>query len=239
MPPKKGKNGYKKRKYNKKKKAVKKFYNLPSGRPMPNNNVIKMRYCDTLTMTTAAAGAISAYRWKANGCTDPATDIAGTHRPRGWLQTSAYFKRYVVIGAKFTARINTASGVTKPTHVGAMLAGLTTGGADPIPTIYTKGQSVMEAKKGSFRMIPPDSNNTYTVKSYYSAKNFFNIKDIKDKSGDLGALCSTDPTTKATFYLWCENLAAAAVVTLYAQVTIDYIIMFQDPLDVQEDGTIP
>lgn len=238
MPPRRMKRAYKKKK-NYKKNNKMKFYTLPSGVPMPKNNVVKMRYCDTLTLSTAAGGAISAYRWKANGCNDPAGDISGTHRPRGWTQSSGYFKRYVVIGSKFTARINTASGVTKPCHVGVMLGCLTPGGSDPIPSVYTRGQSVMEAKKGSYRMIPPNSNNTYTVKSFYSAKKFWNIKDIKDKSGDLGALVTADPTTKATYYLWCESLATGDFTTLYAQVDIEYAILFQDPLDLQEDGTIP
>lgn len=191
---------------------------MPSGGPA-GLTLGKFRYAETILMTSTA-GALSSYRFRANGCYDPYYEASG-HQPMGWDKQSAYWKRYIVLGSKITVIISPSAALTYPVYTGVYLN-------NTLGSVASTVNAIIETKKGTVRQLPVGSSDPRLVRSTFSCKKFFNITDPKDKVGDLGALVTADPTTQAYYQLWIASVSGTQ--SAYAQVTIEYCVQFQDPV---------
>jgi len=195
---------------------------FPAGAPA-TANIGNFRYVEDYK-ATSTLGVLSAYRYKANGMHDPSYDFVG-HQAMGWDEARVYWKRYIVLGSKISATYVGVDG----TPVGATDIGIYL--SDQLGTSYTSASSFIEAGKGSYRLIPGASNDPHTTKSHYSATRFWGVADPKDKGGELGATTTTDPTKTAWFLVWLQGRAATTT-SFQVRVVIDYIVLFQEPVEV-------
>lgn len=240
MPP-RAKRVYKKRKTASRKATPRRKYARASiegfAPGMPKVRTARLRYVQTQTMTTADAGALADVAYYANG---PFLPVTGGHQPMGFDQWSALYDRYIVKGSRisirahhpraFTGGVDVAS--TSPVMVGCYLSDVYSHG-------YTTFSSFIEAKKGTWKMLPLTTEATgkaYMYGSTFSTKKFFNISDVKDHLTDLGATIGANPASpfQAIYNLWVQSygtLAAGTTAKVDLVVTIDYIIEFSQPKD--------
>jgi len=69
-----------------------------------------------------------------------------------------------------------------------------------------------------------------TLTQTYSAKKFFNVKDVKDNLTRLGAATSTGPSEQAVYTIVIGSVDKAALAITYDLVIeIEYIILFSEP----------
>lgn len=191
---------------------------VPAGFPMGRRNT--MRYVENITMSSSA-GVMATHLFSANGIYDP--DITGLgHQPYGYDQMAAYFNHYVVIGSKITVNWMNEPGSAvseNPSVVGVYLSDQTT-----VP--YGNVNSFVEAKRGQFKNVQWMFMPTTTGR--YSAKKFFNIKDVKDNVLRIGANNGTQPTDQAYYQVILQALGGSNA-SMTARVTIDYIVEWSEP----------
>lgn len=193
-------------------------YSTPSG--FPTSKVALLRYSDTTTLTTTS-GILQNYNIRANGCFDPnATGIG--HQPMGWDQWTTAYNHYVVLGAKITCNWSlNGTGTASNSVVGCYLA-------DDVSTAYTTYGGFIESKRGTHRfcVVP---RNTVKTTSNYSAKKFFNVKDVKDNLDRIGAVVTADPSDQAFFICWAQPLDQTTTEVIRLVYTVEYLVSFSEP----------
>lgn len=199
---------------------------IPFGTPDQKYKVVRLRYCDLLTLDVAAAGGIVSDLFRANGPYDPYQPVGG-HQPMGWDQMAAIYNHYVVLGAKikcvFTPRTSDTGA--------AVIAGIDV--VDDATFTTATRTTLLEQKKARY-LAANTSNSTrpVVITKKFSTKKFFNIKDVKDNVTRLGAPTSNLPTEEAFFRIFMMSADATAAHDPNPYdvfVTLDYIILFGEP----------
>lgn len=184
----------------------------------------KLRYVDTITLS-ATSGAIASHLFRANSLYDPDYTATG-HQPMRFDQMAAFYADYVVVGAKITAKyignINTSN--IAPMNFVIYLDDDTTG-----PALL---RSEMEDGKCKYKIISQDAGSKCSLTKTFSAKKFFNITNIKDNLARIGATCSNNPSDQAYFVLSLQAADLSSTVSGTFLVTIEYIAIFSQPIDV-------
>jgi len=219
---------YKRRRsYSRKRKLVrarKPWYRkmgIPAGIPSATR-IGRFRYSQRVAVTSTG-GALGTYVFRANSCYDPDYTGAG-HQPMGWDEMSSLYKHYVVLGSRCVPRWSKQDAVDDvPTTIGCYLN-------DTFGTGYTSGDAFVEAKKGTIRFWTGKESTAIATPCSYSAKKFWNVTDVKDKSGELGAVVTTNPSKTAYFIMWA-SASLAGTEAFVCQVTIDYIVMFSERIE--------
>lgn len=192
---------------------------VPSG--MPTTRVAKLKYAQVMSVSSAS-GIIGEQRFSANNIYDP--DVTGTgHQPMGHDQWAALFNHYVVLGSKITVNFCDSDSTTTPTHVGLYLS-------DGKTLSYTAGYEYIEARKGAFRLIVPNEGKRHRLVNKFSAKKFFNVKDVKDNLSRLGAATGASPTEQSFYHIWVQTLDSSTN-TIRCVVEIEYIVLYSEPKD--------
>lgn len=215
----------KKRKVAKKRNYKRKGYRrlvsnyVPSG--MPTTRIGKLKYAQVMSVTSTT-GIMGEQRFSANNIFDP--DVTGTgHQPMGHDQWAALFNHYVVLGSKITVNFCDADASTTPTHVGLYLS-------DGKTLSYTSGYEYIEARKGTYRLIVPNEGKNHRMVNRFSAKRFFNVKDVKDNLNRFGAASGASPTEQAYYHIWVQTLDTTSN-TIRCVVEIEYIVLYSEPKD--------
>ena len=182
---------------------------------------VRFRYSDYDHKITSTSGVLNAHAFCANGCYDP--DVTGGgHQPFGWDQWSPYFRQYIVTGSKIKCYVTTDGTVngtcgiyldddnTVPSNIGAMI----------------------EAKRGSFSIINQQRSSA-KIRAAFSARKFYNVRDVKDNIDRIGANVSTNPADKSYFVVWFQA-EAGSTASIYFIVVIDYIVDFSQPITVDQ-----
>lgn len=205
---------YKKRTF--KKRYVKYKRGVPSG--MPNIRIAKLRYSSQEQLTSS--GALVGNIWRANSINDPQEAIGG-HQPMGHDTWATLFHHYVVLGSKITVNfVSSATTGAAPGTAGIYLS----------PTAnfaYSNSSAFIEAKRGPYKQMSANSTRQVVMRNTFSAKKFFNVKDVKDNLLRLGAATNVDPTEGAFFLIWFQT--ASGTTTWYFTITIDYIVLYSEP----------
>lgn len=137
---------------------------------------------------------------------------------------SSLYKHYIVLGSRATPRWTKEDAVNdSPATIGCYLN-------DSPGTGYTNGDAFVEAKKGTIRFWTGKEPTALLTACNYSAKKFFNVTDVKDKSGDLGAAVGANPSKAAYFVMWV-SCALGGTEQFVCQVIIDYIVMFSERIE--------
>ena len=221
MPPRKNK----KRKSTRRRRYKKKYQvSYPMGTPGGiRQRFIKMRYVERLGLQSTT-GALATYVFRATSLFDP--NFTGTgHQPFMFDSMASFYNRYVVIGSKITATFtNDDSDNKDPCDVGIYLS------KDVSPP-YTQMDEFVEAGKGTFKVIQSEARKPTSVSSFYSAKKFWNIKDIKDNIDKLGSTVSTTPGENGYFQIYAQAYNGATI-NLNCRVVMEFAVIFSEPKDV-------
>lgn len=194
----------------------------------PANKIGKFRYCDIITLDPATATP-SVHHFCANGLHDP--DITGTgHQPLGWDQWKNFYNHYTVIGSKMTLRVvpNLSTSSVPAATVTIFLN-------DDTTLDVTNPFIRMEKGLGTTKLFNPNQgmDKSIMLRSFFSAKKFFSVKDVKDNLTRLGAVTGANPSEQAIFtivYGPADNSSTSTPACQFA-VTIDYIVQFSEPAD--------
>lgn len=186
-----------------------------------------MRYATSVVLSTAVS-AVAQYNFRANSIFDPDGSGAG-HQPLGHDQWSAFYNHYVVLGSKI--RVTANYGGTSPTTPQMFGVILNEDG-----TVISDIEQIAEQGLARYRMITMNPANTgpYRVRNTFSAKKFFNVKDVKDNIPRLGATFGQNPSDEANFvvFLLSANGLADAGQAVLVWVIIDYIVLLSEPKEI-------
>lgn len=188
---------------------------------MPKVRRARLRYSEQISIASTA-GSTGVYTFRANSPYDPNETGAG-HQPMGFdMWAGQLYNHYVVVGSKITIKQMAPATATAATISGVYLSDDTT-----LP--YTTPNGFIEARKGTWRTTS-HMRAPVTFHGNYSAKKFFNVKDVKDNVTRIGAPVSTNPTEVAYFNVWYNDMHGSTTTAEY-QIVIDYIIEFSEPKD--------
>lgn len=205
----------------KKRKVVKRRPRMPIPRgPFPTHKIVKLRYMSNQQDMTCTSGAIATTNVTAN------QPVYLGNYPFGWNEWSALYNHYVVLGSKITVYQFGADSGTGTKINGFMGVYL---GDDA--TNYTDYTTLVESRRGRFARITSDSSKN-KLTQYFSAKKFFNVKDVKDNWARLGAGVAGAPQELANFKVWAQPANKTTTQIYYCNFLIEYIIAFSEPKDI-------
>lgn len=223
----------KKKRFRRRKKRTNHYqtagYQLGGTMGLPRQRVVRIRYQGNQTITSTA-GALATAFWRANSAFDPSTAGAGdvNHTPIMFTKMSEFYDHYCVLGSKAVVTWTNAVAQTAgdpPAYAGIFVT-------DDTTITPTRSDQIIEQGRGSYAMVGSGNLNSYqTTRSiaYYSAKKFHGVKDPQDNP-DLRARVTADPTENAFYTCWVAAVGNGTV-DLQCNITIDYIVMFNEPKD--------
>jgi len=119
---------------------------------------------------------------------------------------------------------------TKPLFVGI--------GISQDPTFpFSNYMTYIEGNKMPYRLLTGlGSNVVKSVSNKFSAKQWFNVKDIKDNADRFGANMNASPAEEVYFGCIAQTTDAAgnSEGVLSGIVQVDYIVMLSEPLDLPQ-----
>lgn len=154
----------------------------------PKTNMVKLRYVAPIALN-AGVGSIGSAAFRLNSLFDP--DYTGIgHQPNGFDQWSTFYNHYTVVSAQVKATFQINDGTTNS-------GGLMVGG------IYISDDATYSADLGTILEQPmatrkfdsfSSSTKPITVKQGFSAKKFFNVTNVTDNTGRIGATVGANPS---------------------------------------------
>ena len=192
---------------------------IPRG-PFPLSRIVKLRYMSNQIDLTCTSGALASTNVVAN------QPVYLGNYPYGWDQWTALYNHYVVLGSKITVYQfgqDDSAGSKVFGFVGVYL------GDDA--TNYTDYTTLIENRMGRFCRATSDSSLS-KVTQFYSAKKFFNLKDVKDNVTRVGSSVSGTPAELANFKIWAQPLNKTSSQTFYCNFMVEWIVMFNERKDV-------
>lgn len=195
---------------------------IPSG--MPRTRRAYLRYCDQLSITSTT-GLIGTDIYRANSVYDP-YQPSGGHQPMGYDVWASMYNHYVVKGARIRITPAVDTSAASPCMFGVYLS-------DDVTPPYSTWTAYMEARKGTCKQYLGRQSFTKSAISKYSAKQFYNIKDVRDNVSRIGAGTASNPTEEALFIVWVQNMDSSTDSYLF-NITIDYIVEFSEPRDLPQ-----
>lgn len=204
----------------KKRRVIRRRKPMIARGPFPVTKVAKMRLCLPLQTFACTNGALSKLGVYAN------FPYSGTNYAYGWNQWSALYNNYAVLGSKCTVY---HTGYTNLEGSNAMMGIYLSDDT----TNFTTWTTMIEAKRGTYRQISENLNSrTTSAVSKYSAKKHYNIKDVKDNIDRIGSTMTAAPQDSAFFNVWFQPINQTSGATYYANIIVDYIVLFSEPKDV-------
>lgn len=192
---------------------------IPRG-PFPVSKIAKLRLATNKITLTMTNGAIGSQDINANW------PQYGSRNAFGWDQWTALYNQATCIGSKITVyHYGTGTASATPFIVGIYLADDSTN--------YTDYRSLIEARRGRWMRV---TNNVSSVQprctAKFSAKKFFNVKDVKDNVDHIGAAVTESAAVNPALYkLWAQPVDQTASSTATITAIIDYIMVFAEPKD--------
>lgn len=197
---------------------------LPVG--FPKTTMVKLRYVDSVYLDPTTS-TVAQYVMSANSLFKPQVAIGG-HQPMNFDQWAQLYNHYTVVGAKITCTAHSgAVSNADGCFIGVNLQDDTSLSTDP-STILEQG---LTRYKFFNQTYAAGAGNGRTVSKTFSAKKFFNITNILDNTGRLGAGVGASPTEQAYFIIMVGPPPTSTVDISSILVTykIDYICVFAEP----------
>lgn len=181
-----------------------------------NRSVRKFRWVLADHALTSPSGVMISLQFNANSPHSPCPSVTGSGQPVGWDQWVVFFEKYMVLGSKMDAYIT-----GNQNQRGTVGLYSTT---DLVA--FGNERSYIENKRGPYRFL---SHNTRAIKmkSSYSPKRMFAIKDIKDNKSNLGASFGSSPNMLSYFRMWFRSVDTATE-TIRITFVIDFIVLLHE-----------
>lgn len=153
----------------------------------------------------------------------------------GWTAWEAAYNKYICLGSKITVICNqtgqNGGGSDITTCNGVYLS-------ERSSTTYTTREEYIMAQnttgRGRWQFLNGQRNQQRALKANYSAKKFWNVKDVKDNQ-NLWSLTSTIPDSSSTAYyiIWCDPVNELTQnIRVEYQIIVDYIVAFSEPKNI-------
>lgn len=195
-----------------------------AGTAFPRQRLVKMRYCDRVTITSTAP-AIGRYSFNATSIWHPDYTNAGG-LAKGSTEWSAFYHRYLVVGSKirvYCADSNIATAAYPfCTFVQLKSADQAT------PTDY---RDQIETNVGWFSIHNRNFSQKDKTMCTYSLKKFWNVANAKDCFESHGAHFGASPVNQALYHVCIQDLARAENLTNSFLVVIDYSVLLSEPVN--------
>lgn len=192
----------------------------------PRTTMVKLRYVDGFSLDPGV-GSLAYHAFVANSCYDPNNSGVG-HQPMNFDMWSALYNHYIVVGAKITATLSDHTGQQSGGHIFGVY--LSDDLVFPTTATHMMEQGLCRYKIGN---ITPGVNSGFGLKARctFSAKKFFNITNITDNVGGLGADVSASPIDPAYFVVFTGPTPGSStdLTSVVCTVVIDYIVIFSEP----------
>lgn len=197
----------------------------------PNQRIVKMRYAAGGLVGITTGQLINQVNFCPSSIFDPDTSGIG-HQPIGHDQWQTFYNHYVVLGCKMSMTVSHDLGLAGRAIVcGAYL--------DDDTVAATNWQPLVESGRAAWSIINPGSSvgsehNQKAIECYYSAKKFFNVKDVKDNITRLGAPFGSNPTENAFFkcFVACSDNSVPNENTAFTYtIILDYTVLLSEPKD--------
>lgn len=178
--------------------------------PFPTRMVAKLKYCETLTLTSALL-PIGNLNLACNSIYDP--NLTGTgHQPYGHDTYASIYNQYTVLASKITFRF-----------VGSA-SGLYTWGGGIEDTVGTTSSIDTWGERPTYKLLSgrlPSTENA-TLSLYWNRNKRFPGKDVyRELSAPFGA----NPSEIEVFNLVCQtNTGGSTIGTVYCFVEIEYVV---------------
>lgn len=165
-------------------------------------------------------------------CEARPTPQPGDNRPIGYDQWYPFYKQYVVHKAVCTATIVPQVATISNPGVLATLRVTRDYVPDTPPLQIPLVTDVVT--QGNCSYVPLSYYRTQKLKRTFKAKDFFNVKDVKDNIDDIGSDMDGDPASHANFYFQMGPVNANAdevtpMTKVQVMFTIDYYVSFHEP----------
>lgn len=213
---------FKKKKYSSKRSYSRRASTSTKYPGFPKNRLVKMRYV-TFASTDLGTNTTVDYVFRANNIFDPQYALGG-HKAIGYDQWASFYKQYLVVGSKCSVQFGSDASINK--------AIICTVGVSNNPVDSRIAPIRLETGDTSYIIRSGFTNiGTSRLSRSFSAKKFFNRKDLKDNWDDLGADFGSGPTEEAYFHvcLGTADTLTASNGSLQTMITIDYWVLLGEP----------
>lgn len=211
----------------------------------PKTKFVRLRFStfkeyDMMTASSAFYNVASDF--SCNSITNPearSVPTSGDNRPIGYDQWAQFYKQYVVHKAVATVSLVTPAPAQVNTGILASLR---------VTRDYVPGAPPLQIPLVTD--VVTQGNCSYSTLNYYTktklkrtfvAKDFFNVKDVKDNLNSIGADMLDDPPEQALFYFQLGPIDATApesgLQKVQALWTIDYYVTFHEPMPLAKSIT--
>jgi hypothetical protein len=217
-----------KRKYNKRSKRRRRSKNYTTGQlknVISDRQLVKMRYCDTVTINPGIGGTPATHIFSANGIYDPDITAIG-HQPIGFDQWMNFYDHYTVVGAKINVNFtnhNTGDSYVCGVHL------------DDDVTVIGNANSLREQKSNyTYLNRAGESSSMRQLSQKCSVKKYLGKSNLVD-SDECKGTTSANPAEQVYFHVWCAPLDGTSDEgDLRCNVQIDYLVLLTEPKNLSE-----
>lgn len=194
--------------------------------PFKENMMTRLKYHNLIELSnTASPGSIAYYTYNLNSLWDPFAGIGGA-QPRFYDQlfsASGPYLNYRVMGARIKVRFindNTSAGALS--HVGVFIRD---GAAGNIASV----SEPIELPNNSFRILETmNAGNQHTlITKYVNIASEMNVAQVQDNE-EGQAQYNANPVDLIQADVWFRPLDLVTGTTIYADVTIDFVVQCCD-----------
>lgn len=199
--------------------------------PFPANRVVKMHYLEHLSLDPTALQPLQEYPFRANSVYDPDPSLGG-HQPMGYDQWGLFYKQFTVIGSSITVQ-----GTQSTTGSNPCVFGVRTSATSSLASLYNSFIGLLEDPRVSYRwqQSAVNGNVARPARATFSAKKWFNISDVKDNQGELGAVYGSNPTVPVYFIVFASPMDASTdIPPITLLIRINQIVLLSEPLDLPQ-----
>lgn len=193
--------------------------NLGAG--FPKRVLVKLRYTETITLSTT--GDLANHLFRANSIFDP--NFTGTgHQPYWHDEFSAVYGFYTVVGSRIRADFVQQTSSSSAVHCVVSLNEDSTVTANNVDTLT----EVTESKRVILGSGSPDM---HTINNSFSLKKRFGNPDLN--GSEFRASVNANPTESTFYVVSAQSVDRVSTNAVDVIVTIEYIVVYSD---IKEDG---
>lgn len=194
------------------------------GLGLPKRATVTHRYVETIVMTSTA-GVIAKQQFIANGMFKPNITSSG-HQPLYFDQFTALYDHYTIIGSKITVKVCAGTANEAASQFTIMLNDDTSSS-----NITDPDNAFEQSQHAPMKLLPPNTNNTYTLHKGFSPKKTFGGSIL---GNDLLQGTSTTNPTEASYYDLYFASVGSANTTCAVQVLIEFIAVWDELKEVAQ-----
>lgn len=203
--------------------ATRNMPRITVGKGFPKKLCMTHKYHENTAVSTAALGALGYYVYSCNSLFDP--NVTGTgHQPMYFDQLCGIYDHYTVIGSKMVVKMCSSGTSNSPFRVGIYV------NDDATVTPTTANALLEHSSNISWKQIPPGCNNMFTLTCKWGAKKTFGGSILGNDN--LQGSVTTSPSEQSMFVLFIESNDGGTVNTLVADISIEYITVWDELKDI-------